>query len=98
MIERLHAAGARVVGYDPVAASNARAHLGDRLTIAPDPYAATEAADALVLVTEWHELRQPDLARLRTQMRTPVLFDGRNVWSPGDAREAGFTYYGVGRR
>jgi len=50
-----------------------------------------------VLVTEWHELRRPDLARLRAAMRTPVLFDGRNVWSPAAARAAGFAYYGIGR-
>ncbi|MGN6103679.1 MAG: UDP binding domain-containing protein, partial [Kofleriaceae bacterium] len=59
--------------------------------------AAAAGADALVLVTEWHELRHPDLERLRELMRTPVLFDGRNVWSPAEARAAGFVYQGIGR-
>jgi UDPglucose 6-dehydrogenase len=50
-----------------------------------------------VLVTEWHELRNPDFARLTSVMKSPVLFDGRNVWVPEEARGAGFTYYGIGR-
>jgi len=51
-----------------------------------------------VLVTEWRELRQPDLAKLWGLMRTPVLFDGRNVWPPDEVRRAGFVYQGIGRR
>ena len=65
---------------------------------APDPYAATTDADALVLITEWHELRALDYAKLSTRMRTPTLFDGRNVWSPDEARRAGFVYHGIGRK
>jgi UDPglucose 6-dehydrogenase len=97
LIEQLRAAGARVVGYDPAAAANIRAMLGDAIELVDQAYAAASGADALVLVTEWHELRHPDLSRLRQAMRTPVLFDGRNVWSPDDARAAGFVYYGIGR-
>jgi UDPglucose 6-dehydrogenase len=98
LIEQLRAAGARVTGYDPAAAAKVRAQLGDAIELAEEPYAAATDADALVLVTEWHELRHPDLSRLRERMRTPVLFDGRNVWSPSDARAAGFSYHGLGRR
>jgi UDPglucose 6-dehydrogenase len=98
LVEQLRAAGARVVGYDPAAAANVRDALGNSIDLADEAYAAANGADALVLVTEWHELRHPDLSRLRQTMRTPVLFDGRNVWSPDDARSAGFTYYGIGRR
>jgi UDPglucose 6-dehydrogenase len=94
---QLRAAGAIVVGYDPAAMANVRAQLGDAIELAADPYAAAAGADALVLVTEWHELRQPDLARLKSTMRTLALFDGRNVWSPEDAIKAGFAYYGIGR-
>jgi UDPglucose 6-dehydrogenase len=50
-----------------------------------------------VLITEWHQLRQPDFGRLRKIVRTPVLFDGRNVWDPVDVRRKGFTYVGIGR-
>ena len=98
LVEQLRAAGARVVGYDPAAAANIRAALGDAIQLVDEAYAAVTGADALVLVTEWHELRHPNFSRLRHAMRAPVVFDGRNVWSPDDARAAGFTYYGIGRR
>ncbi len=97
LIEQLRHAGATIVGYDPAAAPSIRAQLGDAIELAEEPYAATAGADALALVTEWHELRHPDFAKLGARMRGRVLFDGRNVWSPHDARAAGFTYYGIGR-
>ena len=94
----LLAAGAEVVGYDPEAGRNARAAVGDKLEIAGEMYAAARNADALVLVTEWHEFRRPDFQRLRDEMRRPVVFDGRNVWSPEELVRLGFTYRGIGRR
>jgi UDPglucose 6-dehydrogenase len=98
LIEQLRDAGAELVAYDPVAMPNVRSALGETVDLAPDAYAAAAGADALVLVTEWHELRQPDLPRLAAIMRTPVVFDGRNVWSPDALRRAGFVYHGIGRR
>ncbi|MBA3539802.1 MAG: UDP-glucose/GDP-mannose dehydrogenase family protein [Deltaproteobacteria bacterium] len=86
-----------VAAYDPIAVDNVRAMIGETITYAPNPYAAAEGADAVVLVTEWHELRHPDFVKLRGLVRTPVLFDGRNVWPPDEARRAGFTYHGIGR-
>jgi len=97
VIQQLRAAGASVVGFDPIAADNMRALLGDQLDIVDDPYAAAEGADAVVLITEWHQLRQPDFGRLRKIVRTPVLFDGRNVWDPVEAERKGFRYIGIGR-
>jgi UDPglucose 6-dehydrogenase len=97
VIAQLRAAGASVVGFDPIASDNVRALLGDAIELAGDPYVAAEGADAVVLITEWHELRQPDFARLRQLVRTPVLFDGRNVWDPVEARRKGFAYVGIGR-
>ena len=64
---------------------------------APAMYDAADGADALVLVTEWRELRRPDFVRLKRLLRAPVLFDGRNVWPPDDLRAQGFTYHGIGR-
>jgi UDPglucose 6-dehydrogenase len=98
LIEQLHDAGAKVAAYDPKAMDNVRELLGSAIELAPDPYAATTDADALVLVTEWHELRSLDYQKLSTRMRTPILFDGRNVWSPDESRRAGFVYYGIGRK
>jgi UDPglucose 6-dehydrogenase len=97
LIEDLRAAGAQLVGYDPAAMPNIAAALGPAIELARDAYSAAVGADGLVLVTEWHELREPDLPRLKATMRTPALFDGRNVWSPKASREAGFAYYGIGR-
>ena len=97
VIEGLVGHGARVKAHDPVAMEVASRLFGDRVTLAPEPYAAAEGADALCLVTEWNEFRQPDLARLKDLMRTHVLLDGRNVWDAAKVRAAGFTYYGVGR-
>jgi UDPglucose 6-dehydrogenase len=97
LIEDLLAAGAQVVATDPVAIAAARASLGDRIGYETSHYRCAEGADALVLVTEWHEYRRPNLQRLRGMMRSPTVFDGRNVWDPAGMRAAGFTYYGMGR-
>jgi UDPglucose 6-dehydrogenase len=71
--------------------------LSGKVVFAPGPYEAAEGADALVLVTEWNEFRQPDFTRIKRAMKQPVLFDGRNIWNPKRMRDLGFTYYGVGR-
>ena len=97
VIDELEKAGAELVGYDLVASSNIRQQYGARIELASDPYAAARQADALILVTEWHELREPNLEALKATMRTPVLIDGRNVWRGEDARRHGFIYYGIGR-
>jgi UDPglucose 6-dehydrogenase len=98
VVEGLLANGAKVRAHDPVAEEVARGIFDGRgVELVPEPYQAAEGADALLLVTEWNEFRQPDLARLKRIMRAPVLFDGRNVWDAARARAAGFAYYGVGR-
>ncbi len=97
LIEELLAEGAVVTAHDPVAIDNARRLLGERVHFVQNPYAAAEGADALFLVTEWNEFRQPDFDRIKSAMKQPVLFDGRNVWNAKRVREMGFTYYGVGR-
>ena len=98
VISGLVGAGAKVRAHDPVAREVAGKMLHGTVELAEEPYAAAEGADALFLVTEWNEFRQPDWARLKGLMRTPVLFDGRNVWDGAKARAAGFTYYGIGRK
>jgi len=97
IIEALVGNGAAVKAHDPVAREVAERLLHGTATLVDEPYQAAEGADALFLVTEWNEFRQPDWARLKAAMRTPVLFDGRNVWDAQKARAAGFTYYGIGR-
>jgi UDPglucose 6-dehydrogenase len=97
LIDELLAEGGTVTAHDPVAMENARRVLGDRVHFVQNPYSAADGADALFLVTEWNEFRQPDFARIKGAMRQPVVFDGRNIWNPKKLRELGFTYYGVGR-
>ncbi len=96
-IEGLLAAGAAVQAYDPQAAGAARAVFGDRITYAQRSYDALDGADALAIVTEWNEFREPDFARMRALMRAPVIFDGRNVFDVEQMRTEGFTYYSIGR-
>jgi UDPglucose 6-dehydrogenase len=98
VIEGLLGNGAKVRAHDPVAAEVAeKLFHGRGVELVSEPYAAAQGADALLLVTEWNEFRNPDLARLKSVMRQPVLLDGRNVWDAAKVRAAGFTYYGVGR-
>ena len=98
VIEALLARGASVRAYDPKAMGAARRVLGDRVTFCHRSYEAAEGADALVLATEWNEFREPDFERIRTLMRHPAIFDGRNIYNPHHLREMGFHYEGVGRR
>lgn len=91
-------AGAEVVGTDPEAVSNFRAAAGERMKYVDDPYEAAKGADALVLCTEWNEYRGVDLERLKKAMRTPVVFDGRNVFDPVRMKALGFAYEGIGRK
>lgn len=97
LIDQLLEAGARVKAYDPQGMPNVRAIYGDRITLCDAMYDAAEGADALVVVTEWHEFRRPDFPRLKTILRGNALFDGRNVWDPNELRGLGFAYAGIGR-
>jgi UDPglucose 6-dehydrogenase len=97
LIDQLVAAGATVVATDPVAMEVVRKQIGDRIQYEESNYECARGADALVLVTEWHEFRRPSLERLKSVMKDAIVFDGRNVWTPSEMRAAGFTYYGIGR-
>ncbi len=97
IVEALVGGGARVRAHDPVAREVARRLLPPAVELVEEPYQAAEGADALLLVTEWNEFRQPDFARLRALMRGDLLLDGRNCWDAEKARAAGFVYQGIGR-
>jgi UDPglucose 6-dehydrogenase len=97
VIGALLAAGATVVAYDPESMHEARRVLDTGVQFATRPMEAVQGADALLLVTEWNEFRAPDLGEVRAAMRQAVLFDGRNIWNPADARAAGFEYRCIGR-
>ena len=107
VISALLRAGASIVAHDPVAVEETRRVLKldfadapgllDRLSYAQQPMDALAAADALVIVTEWKAYRSPNIARLKSAMKQPLVFDGRNLYEPQTLREAGVSYYGVGR-
>jgi UDPglucose 6-dehydrogenase len=97
LIEKLTQAGARVLAYDPVAHETARAASNAPFEIVSSAMAACAGADALAIVTEWNEFRTPDLGQLKVALKTPIIFDGRNVLDPVKASKAGFTYYCIGR-
>ena len=97
LIAELLERGASVSAYDPEAIHTARAELGEHVDYAESAMDAVQGADALVLVTEWNEFRNPDLDALKAALAQPVLFDGRNIWDPAELRAAGFEYHGIGR-
>jgi UDPglucose 6-dehydrogenase len=88
--------GAQVWGYDPVSG-----HVAERvipgLHLASSPYELAEDGDALILLTEWNEFKNLDLARIHAAMRIPLIVDGRNIYEPQAMRDAGFMYFGIGR-
>ena len=100
IIEVLLAAGAQVTAYDPVAMHAAQRALGGLkgLSYASGAMSALEGADALVIATEWKEFRSPDFDALRSTLKSPLIFDGRNLYDPQQVRDAGLEYFAIGRR
>lgn len=99
LIESLWEAGCQVVAYDPEAADEARRIYGERpdFTVVPQAAAALQGADALAIVTEWREFRSPDFEMIREQLKSPVIFDGRNLYDPALLRRLGIDYFAIGR-
>ncbi len=97
IIELLKKEGAVIHGHDPEAMNEMKRRVGDAMKYFDNNYDALQGADALILVTEWNEFRRPDFDRMRSLMRSPVIFDGRNIYDPARIREKGFEYYGIGR-
>ena len=99
LLAQLWESGARVRAYDPEAADEARRIFGDRddLVLCASAADALDGADALVVVTEWKQFRSADLAQVRAKLGDAVVFDGRNIYRPEDAEDAGLAYYGIGR-
>jgi UDPglucose 6-dehydrogenase len=99
LMEALWAAGARVRAFDPVAMEETGRIYGQRddLVLADDAMSALEGADALAIVTEWSAFRSPDFGAIRSRLKTPVIFDGRNLFDPHLVTEAGLAYFSIGR-
>jgi len=98
LVERLLAGKATVRVHDPEAMANVRAIYGDRLEYADTPLDALDHADCLAIVTEWGDYRRPDFDAVATRMKSPVIFDGRNLYSPAEMRNRGFSYHAIGKQ
>jgi len=98
IIESLLAADAEIIAYDPKAMSEAKQIFGSKIFLAKSAYDCLKDADALLLITEWQVFQNPNFQWMKSDMRSPVIFDGRNVFVPNQMRDLGFTYYGVGRK
>jgi UDPglucose 6-dehydrogenase len=99
LMEALWSAGAKVRAYDPVAMAECLRIYGERadLTLCATGPEALQGADALTIVTEWQEFRSPDFEHIKSALKTPVIFDGRNLYDPDHMAKAGFSYYAIGR-
>jgi UDPglucose 6-dehydrogenase len=98
IIKELLKMGATVVAYDPEAMPNVKKELGDKIIFAEGQYEALEQTDALIIATEWSEFRTPDFNKIKSLMKKPVIFDGRNLFQLYQMEECGFHYESVGRR
>ena len=98
IIKNLLEQGAQVTAYDPAAMENARFYLGEKINYVDDQYEAIKEADALLILTEWNEFRNPDFGKIKAMLNSPVIFDGRNIFSPEKMKEMGFNYYSIGRK
>lgn len=99
IIQEIVKRGGAVRAYDPVAMQEAQRLLASDpgVTFADAPMAALDGADALIIVTEWKEFRSPDFAAIKSRLKTPVIFDGRNLYDPQAVKEAGLEYISIGR-
>jgi UDPglucose 6-dehydrogenase len=97
LIEQLLLGASQVTVYDPEAMGNVRAIYGDRLVYATGAMDALNGAECLAIVTEWGDFRHPDFVDMARRMAAPIIFDGRNLYSPADMHARGFTYHSIGK-
>ena len=98
LIDWLLAQGASVRVHDPEAMKNVQQIYGDKLVYSPRQMTALDGAEALAIMTEWRDYHRPDFAEMKRRLKSPVVFDGRNLYDPGRMEEMGFRYYSIGRR
>lgn len=98
IINELLSLGAKVTAYDPAALENAKFYLQDRIEYKEDQYETLENADALLILTEWNEFRNPDFNKIVDLLKNKLIFDGRNIYEPDKMNELKFTYYSIGRK
>jgi len=97
IIELLRQNRAKIKVFDPQAMEVAKKIIGNKVSFCKDAYEAAKGSDALVIVTDWNEFKELDFKRLKKEMRTPNIIDGRNIYDPQRVKKMGFSYIGVGR-
>lgn len=98
IIKELVKLGAKVSAYDPAAMENAKFYLDEILDYCDDQYEALKDAEALLILTEWNEFRNPDFEKIKNELKAPIIFDGRNIFDVEKMEELGFVYYSIGRK
>jgi len=96
LLNALHKEGAILKVYDPAAHETSLIYFEGKVEYKEDPYLALEGAEALLLLTEWREFREPDFDKVKQLMKTPLIFDGRNQYSKKAMKRLGFTHYAIG--
>lgn len=97
VIQQLIEGGARVKAFDPIAMPNAKKLLPKGVVLCKDAYKTAQGCDALIIVTEWNEFKLLNLEKLKANLKTPIIFDGRNIYAPDRMKKLGFEYYSIGR-
>ena len=97
IINSLLECGAKVKAFDPKAIETAKFYFGDKITYAKTSYEALENADSMLLLTEWNEFRRPDFEKIKSLLKYPIIFDGRNQYDSKRLKEKGFEYYQIGK-
>jgi UDPglucose 6-dehydrogenase len=98
IIKRLQDMGAEIIAFDPEAIPSVKEHTDLELNYADGQYDGLQDADALIIVTEWNEFRTPNFDKIKGSLKSPVIFDGRNVYDLEVMEELGFDYYSIGRK
>jgi UDPglucose 6-dehydrogenase len=98
IIKELLRLGAKVSAYDPASIENAKFYLGDSIEYQDEQYSVLKSADALLVLTEWNEFRNPNFEKIKSDLKNPLIFDGRNIFDITKMQEMGFAYYSIGRK
>ncbi|BDA79682.1 UDP-glucose 6-dehydrogenase [Leptospira kobayashii] len=98
LIFELHKNGAKIQVFDPAAKETSKYYFDGKVEYKNDPYSTLQGADAMLLLTEWREFREPDFGKIKSLLSSPLVFDGRNQYKPSQMKELGFTYYSIGNR
>ena len=98
LIRQLLEKGAQIKAFDPVAMENVQKIFENKITLTDSASQALKGADALVVVTEWREFRNPDFQEIKKELKSPVIFDGRNLYQPSELKQQGFRYFSIGRQ